>query len=236
MGDRAGAQAQADRPALRALGGEGRSHAEWRASFRCATAASCAAYGGREAELGRSSGGSGVAQRPCGEHLGVDCKSTFWRKWLAPRGGAHAEGTPSKCCSSCCRRSRLRTPRAQHSGNSGDSRWSPSCRAPSKCSGLTVGAQVWASRCLVFLDTFFSWRFLPWISLHCSSCVGAVVRNRWLSTAGARVHPSWYTGGSIRDGGASCRRCLRVSVLIVCVLASRDFAGGLQRSGGWFRE
>ena len=72
VGDRAGAQAQADRPALRALGGEGRSHAERRASLRCATAASCATYGRREAELGRSSGGSGAAQRPCGDHLGVE--------------------------------------------------------------------------------------------------------------------------------------------------------------------
>eukprot|EP01044_Picomonas_judraskeda_P004237 COSAG03_NODE_368_length_8526_cov_6.102053_9_plen_73_part_00 len=72
MGGRVGAQAQADRPAVRALGGEGRSHAERRASLRCATAASCATYGAREAELGRSSGGSGAAQRPCGEHLWVD--------------------------------------------------------------------------------------------------------------------------------------------------------------------
>ena len=37
VGDRAGSQAQADRPAVRALGGEGRSCAERRASLRCGT-------------------------------------------------------------------------------------------------------------------------------------------------------------------------------------------------------
>eukprot|EP01043_Picozoa_sp_COSAG02_P017058 COSAG02_NODE_765_length_17396_cov_16.796786_13_plen_103_part_00 len=43
----------------------------------CATTASCAAYGAGEAGLGRSCGGSGVAQRPCQDSLEQYCRGTF---------------------------------------------------------------------------------------------------------------------------------------------------------------
>ena len=68
--------------------------------------------------------------------------------------------------------------------------------------------------------------FRPGFSGQIWTCVGAVTRGRWLSTAGAHGHPSRVRVGSIRDGGASCRCCLRLSRLIVCVFASRAFAGG----------
>jgi hypothetical protein len=45
--------------------------------LRCATTASCATYGAGEAGLGRSCGGSGVAQRPCQDSLEPDCRGTF---------------------------------------------------------------------------------------------------------------------------------------------------------------
>ena len=88
-----------------------------------------------------------------------------------------------------------------------------------------------AAHRLVSLDAIFSSRFSPWFSGQIWTCVGAVVRGRWLLTAGARGHPSRDRDGSIRDGGASCRCCLRLSMLIVCVFASTAFAGGFQRSG-----
>ena len=63
--------------------------------------------------------------------------------------------------------------------------------------------------------------FRPGFSGQIWTCVGAVARGRWLSTAGAHGHPSRVRVGSIRDGGASCRCCLRLSRLIVCVFARR---------------
>ena len=68
--------------------------------------------------------------------------------------------------------------------------------------------------------------FRPGFSGQIWTCVGAVVRGRWLSTAGARGYPSQDRVGSIYDGGALCRCGLRLSRLIVCVFASRAFAGG----------
>ena len=45
------------------------------------------------------------------------------------------------------------------------------------------------------------------------------------------MYPSQHRDGSIRDGGVSCRCCLRLSMLISCAFASRAFAGGFRRSG-----
>jgi hypothetical protein len=63
------------------------------------------------------------------------------------------------------------------------------------------------------------------------SCVGAVACRHGLRTAGTGRISLRYGTASIRDGGASCRCCLRLSMLILCVLASRAVAGGFQRSG-----
>jgi hypothetical protein len=63
--------------------------------------------------------------------------------------------------------------------------------------------------------------FRPGFSRQIWTCVGAVVRGRWLSTPGARGYPSRDRVGSIRDGGASCWCGLRLSKLIVCVFARR---------------
>lgn len=83
----------------------------------------------------------------------------------------------------------------------------------------------------MLLDTIFSSCFSPWISGQIRLYVAMAVRDRWLSMAGARGNPSWDRVGSIHDGGASCRCCLRLSRLIACVFASSDFVGGSWRSG-----
>ena len=101
--------------------------------LRCATTASCAAYGGHEAGLGRSSGGSGVAQRPCGDNLGVDCKSRFCGKWLAPRARGHTLLFVAQSFFSSRLWSGLRTPGTQVCRCPGDLWWVPSFRAPSNC-------------------------------------------------------------------------------------------------------
>ena len=71
----------------------------------------------------------------------------------------------------------------------------------------------------------------PEFSGQIGPSVGVAVRGRWLRTARARVHPSRDRDGSIRDGRAPCRCCLRVSRLMVCVFASMAIAGGFRRSG-----